>query len=75
MREQDPFFDLLVTRMTEAMMGAEIKIHKIESDVFDLGKKSEKSRKRGIVERMIPKDELIFQYLEAPKAQRLSRNR
>ena len=70
LREQDPFFDLLVTKMTESMMGAEMKVHNVESKIYDLAKKAEKSRKRGIVERMIPQDELIFQYLEAPQAEK-----
>jgi hypothetical protein len=70
LREQDPFFDLLVTKMTESMMGAEMKVHNVESNIYDLAKKAEKSRKRGIVERMIPQDELIFQYLEAPQAEK-----
>jgi len=70
LREQDPFFDLLVTKMNESMMGAEMKVHNVETMIYDLAKKAEKSRKRGIVERMIPQDELIFQYLEAPQAEK-----
>ena len=70
LREQDPFFDLLVTKMTESMMGAEMKVHNVETMIYDMAKKAEKSRIRGIVERMIPQDELIFAYLEAPQSEK-----
>ena len=70
LREQDPFFDLLVTKMTESMMGAEMKAHNTETFIYDLVKKSESSRKRGLVERAIPQDEQIFAYLEAPQEEK-----
>jgi succinate dehydrogenase flavin-adding protein (antitoxin of CptAB toxin-antitoxin module) len=66
LRERDPFFDVLVTRMTEAKLGAELRAHNIESKVYELAKKAYKSRKRGIIARMIPQDDLIMAFLEAP---------
>jgi uncharacterized short protein YbdD (DUF466 family) len=70
LREQDPFFDLLVTKMTESIMGAEMQSHNVESTLYDLAKKAKKSRSRGIVERAIPQDELVFNFLEAPQEEK-----
>ncbi len=66
LRERDPFFDVLVTRMTEAKLGAALRSHDIESKVYELAKKAYKSRERGIFARMIPQDDLIMAFLEAP---------
>lgn len=65
LRERDPFFDVLVTRMTEAKLGAALRSHDIESKVYELAKKAYKSRERGIFARMIPQDDLIMAFLEA----------
>ena len=66
LRERDPFFDVLVSRMTEAILGAELRSHEIETKTFELAKKSDQSRERGIVDRLIPQDDLIMAFLEAP---------
>lgn len=66
LRERDPFFDILVSRMTEATMGAELRTHEIENKAYELAKKSEKSRNLGIVEKMVPQDDLIMAFLESP---------
>ncbi len=66
LRERDPFFDILVTRMTEAVLGAELRAHNVESQVYELAKKAEKSHERGLVDRMIPHDDLIMAFLESP---------
>ena len=66
LRERDPFFDLLVSKMTESVMGAELRSHNIETQVFDLANKSDKSRSRTLGERIVPQDEQIMNYLEAP---------
>lgn len=63
--EKNPFYNLLVTQMLEGLIGSELRVHEIESEVYRLAKASDKSRKRGIVGRMIPQDPQIMEYLEA----------
>jgi len=66
LREQDPFFELLVHDMTTAQLSADMKIQDVETQVFDLAKKADKSRVRTVSEKLIPQDKQIFQWLEAP---------
>lgn len=66
LREQDAFHDLLVTKMTQAMLGSELSYHDVETEAFQLARKSDKSRDRSLVEKAIPQDEQIMTYLEAP---------
>ncbi|MCK5617444.1 hypothetical protein KAR91_87080, partial [Candidatus Pacearchaeota archaeon] len=64
--ESDPFLNLLVRGVNEKLLEANIRAFDIETKVHDLAKKSEKSRPRTFIEKIIPQDKLIFQYLEAP---------
>ncbi|HOG13248.1 MAG TPA: hypothetical protein PLR47_09620, partial [Smithellaceae bacterium] len=66
LRERDPFFGILVEQMTQSYLGAQLRAHEIENRVYELARKSEKSRDRGIIDRMIPQDDLIMAFLEAP---------
>lgn len=65
--ESNPFYRVLVTRVTTSLLDAELKAHGIETDVFDLAKKAQKSVKRSLADRAIPNDKQIFDYLEANK--------
>lgn len=64
--EQNPFYGLLVETTTKHLMNAEARYHEIENRIFELARKSEKSRKRTLTEKLIPQDKQIFEYLEAP---------
>lgn len=66
LRERDPFFDIMVSRMTEAGLGAGLRTHELENQVYDLARKSDKSRKLGTIGRLVPQDDLIMAFLEAP---------
>jgi len=66
LREQNVFYQLLVDDMTKAMMGADMQYHNVETKAYKLAKKSEKSRKRGLVDRAIPQDDKIMNFLESP---------
>lgn len=68
LREQNPFYDFLVTEMTREMLNSEMRYHEIESDVYDLAKASDKSRHRTLTDRAIPQDKQIMDYLEADEA-------
>jgi len=70
LRERDPFFGILVEQMTQSYLGAQLRAHEIENRVYELARKSEKSRDRGIIGRLIPQDDLIMAYLEAPMDQK-----
>jgi uncharacterized protein YfbU (UPF0304 family) len=70
LREQDPFFERFVTDINAALIKRDLNFHNTESEIYDLAKKADKSRKRGIIERMIPQDEITFDFLEAPSAQK-----
>ncbi len=66
LREQNIFYQLLVDDMTKAMMGADMLYHNTESKAYELAKKSEKSQKRSLIEKAIPQDEKIMNFLESP---------
>ena len=70
LRERDAFFGILVEQMTQSYLGAQLRAHEIENRVYELARKSEKSRDRGIIDRLIPQDDLIMAYLEAPMDQK-----
>jgi len=70
LREQDPFFELLVHDMATANISADMKVYDVETKVFDLAKKAEKSRKRTLSEKLIPQDKQIFEWLEAPAVEK-----
>ena len=64
--EQGPFFQVLVSRMTEAMLLADIRFRDVERKVTALARAAHQSRPRTIVERAVPQDTQIIEYLEAP---------
>ncbi len=63
--ESNPFYELMVTETNKKLLNAEARAHTVENEVFALAKKSAKSRKLKITERLIPQDEQIMDYLEA----------
>jgi GNAT superfamily N-acetyltransferase len=68
--ESDPFLNLLVRGVNEKLLEANIRSFDIETKVHKLAKKSEKSRARTFLEKIIPQDKLIFEYLETPHAEK-----
>ena len=66
--EANPFYRVLVTRVNSALLDGQLKAHEIESKIYDLAKKAQASVSRGIVERALPSDEIIFNYLESDSA-------
>ena len=63
--EKNPFYGLLVETTIKGLMTAEARVHEIENRVFELAKKSEKSKGRTLTEKLIPQDKQVFEYLEA----------
>lgn len=70
LREKDPFFELLIHEMTTASLSADMRVHDIETKVFELAGKSEKSRRRSVSERAIPQDPQIMAWLEAAASEK-----
>lgn len=70
--EQEPFFQVLVTRMTEAMLLSDIRFRDVERQVTKLAKAAHSSRPRTLIEKAIPQDERIIDYLEAKPAEKSS---
>ena len=68
--EANPFYKMLVTETSRKLLEAEISFHDIETEVFRLAKASEKSRNRTFVEKAIPQDNQIMEYIETPVDQR-----
>jgi hypothetical protein len=64
--EANPFYRMLVTETTRKLLEGELRFHQIEDEVFDLARKSEKSRGRTLVEKAIPQDPQIFAYIQTP---------
>ncbi len=65
--ERNPFYRMLVTESVRKMLEADARYYEVETKAIKLAKKAEKSRKRGLLERAIPQDKQIMEYLEAHK--------
>jgi hypothetical protein len=63
---KNPFYKLLVDETTASMLDAEEKFLEMEREVDELTKKSRESRSRTLVEKMIPTDDLVFEWLDSP---------
>jgi len=63
--ERNPFYRMLVEETAGGMISANARVHKIENEVYELARKSEKSRGRSLTRKLIPQDPQIMAYLEA----------
>ena len=62
---KNPVYKMIVEEYQREILGAEAEFLQREETINDLTKKARKSRKRGLKERIVPTDKLVFQYLEA----------
>lgn len=69
--EKNPFFKYLVERTQTHLLDAEGEYLTVEDKVQELAKKANKSRKKSVVEKLIPSNERIINYLEASPANKL----
>lgn len=69
--ESNPFYKLIVTEINKKLLEAEARSHEVENRIFELAKKSEKSRAGSgwekIGRKFIPQDKGIMAYMEASK--------
>ena len=64
--EQNIFYGMMVQETTQKILEANLRYHEVESRVYELAKKSEKSKGRSLLDKAIPRDKQIFDYIEAP---------
>ena len=63
--DRGPFFKLLVEGTTKELMKGQVRYLEVEDRLHDLAKKAEGSRSRGVIDRMVPTDDITFQYIES----------
>jgi hypothetical protein len=68
---QDPFKAMMVQAKNEALLNADMGVFEVKDKVNDLLSAARASRSRGILDRLIPTDRRIFQWLEAPDADKV----
>ncbi|MDY7029795.1 MAG: hypothetical protein SVR04_15995, partial [Spirochaetota bacterium] len=62
---QNPFYEYMVDAVRSAEIRSNMKYFEEREKLFDLGKKAQKSRKRGAVGRLVPQMKEVMAYLEA----------
>lgn len=68
--ESNPFYKMLVNETTRKLLEADFRYHEIQNEVYRLARASEKSRGRTLVERAIPQDRQVMEYMETPIEER-----
>lgn len=63
--ESNPFYKMLVTETTRKLLEADLRVHEIENQTFELARKSEASQNRTLAEKAVPSDPQIMDYIEA----------
>ena len=63
--EKNPFYKLLVDETNKVLIDAEQQFLEMEKQVDELVKKARASKKQGIVDKLVPADEVVFEWLEA----------
>lgn len=64
---QNPFYKVLVEETHRGLIEAEAEAFQKEEKINELTKKARESRKRSFIDKLVPSDELVFDYLEASK--------
>lgn len=62
---QNPFYDLMVQEKNKAVLNAEMGFYEIKTKLNDLINAARKSRSQTFMQRIIPTDKRIFDFLEA----------
>lgn len=63
---KNAFYRLLVDETNASLLEAEQKFFDMEREIDELTKKSRASRERTLVEKLIPSDEIVFEWLDSP---------
>jgi hypothetical protein len=65
-----PVYKMLVEEYHKEMLQAEAEFIEIEETINDLTRKARKSRKRGVVDRLIPTDKAVFKYMSVNEVEK-----
>lgn len=65
---RNPFFKIMVEDASKALTNANVRLYELKNTLNDLIMKARRSRKQGPLDRFIPSDKAIFDYLEADAA-------
>ena len=71
--EQNVFFKVMVEDAYRMKIQAELNYEAINEKTQELAKKARASRKRRLIDRLIPTDKLVVQYLEEPEGETKTR--
>lgn len=63
--KRNPFYRFLVDETNASLLDGEEQYLKVETEIDELVKKARASRSRGLMDKFIPTDEFVFQYIEA----------
>lgn len=63
---RNPFYQFLVDETNASLIEGEQRFLEMETEVDDLTNKARASRKRSLVDKLVPTDEIVFEWLEAP---------
>ncbi|MCK9326252.1 MAG: DnaJ domain-containing protein [Bacteroidales bacterium] len=63
--EKNPFYKLMVEETHRNLLIGEANALKVESEINELTKKARASRKRSLIDKAIPTDEKVFEYLSS----------
>ncbi|RKY34199.1 MAG: hypothetical protein DRP78_06900, partial [Candidatus Omnitrophota bacterium] len=69
--EKNVFYKMMIDEVNKAFLNAEARFLQVETKVNKLVSLARKSKKRNIVDVLIPTDKLIFKYLESDNAGKL----
>jgi hypothetical protein len=72
--ERNPFYKVMVEDTFRELLPAEEKYIETEKLTNDLIKKARQSRKRSLLDRLIPTDKIIFEYLESENKEELAKD-
>lgn len=68
---RNPLYELMVQEKNKAVLTADMNVMHARERVDELFNAARKSRKRGLIDRAIPTDNLIFRWLESPDEDKL----
>lgn len=63
--KRNPFYQFLVDETNGSLLDAEQRFYQVETEIDELVKKARESRPRAAVDKLIPSDKVVFEYLEA----------
>lgn len=73
--ERNPFYKMMVDETNKRIIEADLRFQELEDEINEVITRARKSRKRTVVQKLVPTDERIFEYLEADPQEKLELKR